>query len=160
MKVSWVGLSFLVATGAAAALLAAPVCAQDAGWHGQAQAPHYEERIFPPWSEGRNSDVIDKGFEFTVPEVDSLADFHGDITDPLLVLYIAGNYYFAMAPLVHTFEDGHPEYRGRIYYETIPPGLLVRQMKAGGRITSGNMTWVAKPDVYLAGLKNVQTLID
>jgi hypothetical protein len=65
-----------------------------------------------------------------------------------------------MAPLVHTFEDGHPEYRGRIYYETIPPGLLMRQMKAGGRITSGNMTWVAKPDVYLAGLKNVQALID
>jgi len=33
-------------------------------------------------------------------------------------------------------------------------------MKAGGRITSGNMTWVAKPDVYLAGLKNVRALID
>jgi molybdate transport system substrate-binding protein len=32
--------------------------------------------------------------------------------------------------------------------------------QAGGRITSGNMTWVAKPDVYLAGVKNVQTLID
>jgi ABC-type molybdate transport system substrate-binding protein len=75
------------------------------------------------------------------------------------VLYIAGNYYFAMAPLVHTFEASHPQYRGRIYYETIPPGLLVQQMKAGGRITSGNMTWVAKPDAYLAGLANVRALI-
>ncbi len=160
MKVCRVGLSLLAAAAVGVAFLVAPVRAQDTGWHGQAQVPHYKEQVFPPWSQGANTDVIDKGFEFTVPEVDSLADFHGDVTDPLLVLYIAGNYYFAMAPLVHTFEDSHPEYRGRIYYETIPPGLLVRQMKAGGRITSGNMTWVAKPDVYLAGLKNVQALID
>ena len=159
MKVCQVGLSFLAAA-VGTAFLAAPLRALDTGWHGQVQAPHYEERVFPPWSHGANTDVIDKGFEFTVPEVNSLADFHGDITDPLLVLYIAGNYYFAMAPLVHTFEDTRPEYRGRIYYETIPPGLLVRQMKAGGRITSGNMTWMAKPDAYLAGLKNVQALID
>ena len=160
MKLSRFGLSFLAAVTVGATLLATPVRAQDTGWHGQAQVPHYKEQVFPPWSQGTNTDVADKGFEFTVPEVNSLADFHGDITNPLLVLYVAGNYYFAMAPLVHTFEDRHPEYRGRIYYETIPPGLLVRQMKAGGRITSGNMTWVAKPDVYLAGLKNVQALID
>jgi molybdate transport system substrate-binding protein len=92
--------------------------------------------------------------------VNSLADFHGDVTNPSLVLYIAGNYYFAMGPLAQAFEEGHPDYRGHLYYETIPPGLLVRQMKAGGKITSGNMTWVAKPDVYLAGLKNVRGLID
>lgn len=148
----------IVMTGAV--LLAAPAHAQDTGWHGKVQIPRYQEQIFPPWSHGDNSDVADKGFEFTVPEVNSLADFHGDITNPALVLYIAGNYYFAMGPLVSAFESGHPEYRGGVYYETIPPGLLVRQMKAGGRITSGNMTWVAKPDVYLAGLKNVRALIE
>jgi ABC-type molybdate transport system substrate-binding protein len=119
-----------------------------------------QEEIFPPWSHGDNTDVTDKGFEFTVPEVNSLADFHGDVSNPSLVLYIAGNYYFAMGPLAQAFEQSHPEYRGHLYYETIPPGLLVRQMKAGGKITSGNMTWVAKPDVYLAGLMNVRGLID
>jgi ABC-type molybdate transport system substrate-binding protein len=147
-------------TALGAALSIGCAYGQDTGWHGNAQVPHYRGQIFPPWSHGTNSDVTDKGFEFTVPEVNSLADFHGDVTNPLLVLYIAGNYYFAMAPLVHAFEASHPQYRGRIYYETIPPGLLVRQMKAGGKITSGNMTWVAKPDVYLAGLKNVKALID
>lgn len=152
-----------LSVGAVAICLTTPARTQDrpkdTGWHGAAQAPHYQEQIFPPWSHGENSDVTDKGLDFTVPEVDSVADFHGDITDPALVLYIAGNYYFAMAPLLHTFEASHPQYRGRIYYETIPPGTLVQQMKMGGRITSGNMTWVAKPDAYLAGLANVRALI-
>src|SRR5262249_36146808 len=40
--------------------------------------------------------------------------------------------------------------RGRIYYETLPPGLLLKQMDAGGTVTSGNMTWTIKPDVFLA----------
>jgi molybdate transport system substrate-binding protein len=150
----------LIGIGATSIFLATLARSQETGWHGAAQVPHYQEQIFPPWSHGDNGDVADKGLQFTVPEVNSLADFHGDITDPALVLYVAGNYYFAMGPLVHTFEASHPEYRGRIYYETIPPGLLVQQMKAGGRITSGNMTWVAKPDAYLAGLANVRALID
>jgi molybdate transport system substrate-binding protein len=92
--------------------------------------------------------------------VDDLPDFHGNPADAKLVLYVGGNYYFAMAPLVHAFEAAHPQYRGRLYWETIPPGLLVRQMQAGGTITVGNMTWTAKPDVYLAGLAKVNGLID
>src|SRR6266478_7876001 len=49
---------------------------------------------------------------------------------------------------------------GRIYWETLPPGVLEKQIDAGGTVTSGNMTWTAKPDAYLAGLKKVQSLID
>ena len=75
------------------------------------------------------------------------------------MLYVGGNYFFAMAPLVAEFEKEHPDYKGRIYWETIPPGLLVKQIEAGGTITSGNMTWTAKPDAYLAGLKKVDALI-
>jgi molybdate transport system substrate-binding protein len=124
-----------------------------------AAQPTPQAEIFPPWQHGKNNDATNRGFEFTVPEVDDLADFHGDITDPKLVLYVGGNYFFAMAPLVAEFEKEHPEYRGRIYWETIPPGLLVKQMEAGGTITCGNMTWTAKPDAYFAGLKKVDALI-
>jgi molybdate transport system substrate-binding protein len=116
--------------------------------------------IFPPWQHGENNDAIDRGVEFTVPQIDDLADFHGDLSDPKLVLYVGGNYFFAMAPLVRAFEAAHPEYKGRVYWETIPPGLLVEQLKAGGRISSGNMTWTAKADAYFAGLKAVNALID
>jgi molybdate transport system substrate-binding protein len=125
-----------------------------------AQAPREGANVFPPWQHGRNNDAIDRGFEFTVPQVDVLADFHGDPFNARLVLYVGGNYFFAMAPLVEAFEARHPELRGRIYWETIPPGLLVDQIKAGGRITVGNMTWTAKPDAYLAGLVKVKGLID
>jgi molybdate transport system substrate-binding protein len=119
-----------------------------------------DDGIFPPWQHGANNDAIDRGLEFTVPEADVLADFHGDPANPLLVLYVGGNYFFAMAPLVQAFEARHPQYRGRLYWETIPPDLLVRQIQAGGRVTVGNMSWTAKPDVYLAGLEAVKTQID
>jgi molybdate transport system substrate-binding protein len=76
------------------------------------------------------------------------------------VLYVGGNYFFAMAPLVKAFEADHPEYKGHIYWETLPPGLLARQIEAGGRITVGNMTWTVKPDAYFAGLMKVNEMID
>ena len=148
-----------VIAGIVCTLLATPVLAQDTGWHGRAETPRYKEQIFPPWQHGANDDAVDRGFEFTVPEVDVLADFHGALTDAKLVLYVGGNYFFAMAPLVHAFEAAHPDYKGRIYWETIPPGLLVKQIEAGGTITVGNMTWTVKPDAYFAGLLKVQGLI-
>ena len=123
-------------------------------------ANRYNPSIFPPWQHGANNDRIKRGLEFTVPEVDNLADFHGDPRDPKLSLYVAGNSFFAMAALVRTFELEHREYRGRLYWETIPPGLLVLQIQSGGTVTCGNMTWTVKADCYFAGLKAVQELID
>ena len=126
---------------------------------GQAQVPRYAEDVFPPWQHGQNNDALKRGLEFTVPEVDDLADFHGDITNPKLVLYVGGNYFFAMAPLVAEFEQEHPDYKGRLYWETIPPGLLIKQIEAGGTITSGNMTWTVKPDAYFAGLQKINQFV-
>src|SRR5258708_31859849 len=100
----------------------------DTLWHGKAEVPHYAEKVFPPWQHGENNDATRRGFEFTVPEVDDLADFHGDITDPKLVLYVGGNYFFAMAPLVAEFEKEHPDFKGRTYGETLRPGLLTRHI--------------------------------
>jgi molybdate transport system substrate-binding protein len=122
--------------------------------------PVDHESIFPPWQHGENNDATQRGLSFTVPQVDDLPDFHGDLSDPKLVLYAGGNYFFAMAPLVAAFEQQHPEFKGKIYWETLPPGLLEKQIEADGTVTSGNMTWTAKPDAYFAGLKKVQSLID
>ena len=123
-----------------------------------AQAPSSD--IFPPWQHGANNDARDRGLEFTIPEIDVLADFHGSLNDPKLVLYVGGNYYFAMAPLVAEFEREHPDYAGRLYWETIPPGRLAEQIRKGGTITVGNMTWTVKADAYFAGLAGVKRLID
>ncbi|MDE2319085.1 MAG: substrate-binding domain-containing protein [Rhodospirillales bacterium] len=153
-------MALLSATLPGAAAAAAASAAQNTGWNGKTELPRYNNQIFPPWQHGRNNDTVEKGFEFTVPEVDNMADFHGDLTDPKLVLYVGGNYYFAMAPLVAAFEAQNPEYKGKIFYVTIPPGMLVTAMKAGGTFTCGNMTFTAKPDAYFAGLKKVDALIN
>ena len=117
------------------------------------------QTVYPPWSNGENNPALQKGLEFTVPEVDNLPDFHGTLSDPKLVIFVGGNYYFAMAPLVKAFEAQHAELKGRIYYITIPPGLLIKMMDAGNTITVGNMTWTVAPDVFAAGLKKVDEQI-
>jgi molybdate transport system substrate-binding protein len=117
------------------------------------------EALYPPWQRGANTDALDRGLEFTVAPADVLADFHGSIDHPDLVLYVSGNYFFAMAGLVESFGNAYPRYRGRVYFETLPPGLLLKQMEAGGTVTSGNMTWTVKPDVFMAELTASNDLV-
>jgi molybdate transport system substrate-binding protein len=82
-----------------------------------AQTPAPKSNVFPPWQHGANNDALDRGVDFTVPQIDDLADFHADLSDPKLVLYVGGNYFFAMAALVQAFEASHPDYKGRIYWK-------------------------------------------
>jgi ABC-type molybdate transport system substrate-binding protein len=137
-----------------AAASAAPAFAADA-----AKVPLYPSYVYPPWRTGQNTEVVDRGVEFTVPEVNNLPDFHGNPVDAKLVLYVGGNYFFALAPLVKAFEAKIPSLKGRIFWETLPPGVLAKQMDAGGTITVGNMTLTVKPDAYFAGLAAVQRLV-
>lgn len=137
-----------------AAALTAPVLAADAS-----KVPVDPSYVYPPWQGGANNDAAQRGVEFTVPEVDNLPDFHGNPIDAKLVLYVGGNYYFALAPLVTAFEAENPDLKGRIFWETLPPGVLAKQMDAGGTITVGNMTFTAKPDAYFAGLAAIQRLV-
>ena len=142
----------LGAVGCALAVLGA------VGVHAHAQTA--SGVIYPPWQGGANNPALEKGLEFTVAEIDNLPDFHGNLNDPKLVMYYGGNSFFALAPLVTQFEASYPQYRGRIYFETLPPGLLVRQLRNGGTVTVGNMTWTIRPDVFFAGLGQVQELVD
>jgi molybdate transport system substrate-binding protein len=154
-------LSFMGVTLAVLAIVTpASTKAQETDPKSPVMVPQYRAEIFPPWQHGANNDAVNRGIEFTVPEVDDLADFHGDLTNPKLVLYVGGNYFFAMAPLVQAFEMLHPDYKGRIFWETLPPGVLVKQIQSGGTITSGNMTWTVKADAYFAGLEKIKELIE
>ncbi len=105
---------------------------------------------FPPWQGVANNDAQDKGLEFTVAPVDTMVDFHGSLSDPALVIYASGNNFFTYGKLVEAFAAKHPQYRGRVFYETLPPGLLLKQLQNGGTITSGNLTFTVKPDVMMA----------
>jgi ABC-type molybdate transport system substrate-binding protein len=107
----------------------------------------------PPWSRGANNPAPDKGFVFQVDDIDNIPDLHGNPAGARLVLFIGGNQFMVMPELVAGFERLHPELRGRIFYETLPPGILQRQMAAGGTLTLGNLTVQAQPDVYEAGAR-------
>src|ERR1700754_5152368 len=62
------------------------------------------EAIVPPWQHGDDGGgVTARGLVFTVPPVDVLADFHGSLDNPQLVLFASGNYFFALGQLVNAF---------------------------------------------------------
>lgn len=114
--------------------------------------------VFPPWSRGANNPATDKGYEFQVPDVDNVPDLHGNPNQALLVLFIGGNQFMVMPGLMRAFEAEHPSLKGRIFYETLPPGILRKQIAANGTLTLGNFTLQVQADVYEAGLNAVQEL--
>jgi Bacterial extracellular solute-binding protein len=114
-----------------------------------------QPRVFPPWSRGANNPASDKGYEFQVPDIDNVPDLHGNPNQARLVLFVGGNQFMVMPALIRAFEAEHPDLRGRIFYETLPPGILRRQIAANGTITLGNFTLQAQADVFEAGLNAV-----
>lgn len=96
------------------------------------------------------------GVNATVPSVDNTPDLHGEINRPQLVIFFAGNQYMLVNRLLTTFRQTHPEYR-RIFAETLPPGILARQIQTGA-LVMGNMRITLKPDIFTAGHGGVMAL--
>lgn len=103
-----------------------------------------DHRFDAPWNTPPESKVM-----FTIPGVDNVPDLFGDINDPQLVVFFAGNQFMCIDDLMAAFKKEHPQYQ-RIFAETLPPGILAKQIM-GGSITIGNMRITLKPDVYTAG---------
>lgn len=89
------------------------------------------------------------GVPFTVYGVNNVPDLHGDPSHADLILFIAGNQFMTMPDLVRAFKHRHPEIR-HVFYETLPPGILARQIREGG-LTIGNLHLRLSPDVYESG---------
>lgn len=112
----------------------------------------------PPWSAGHNDPASAKGYVFPVDSIDNVPDLHGNPADAKLVLFIGGNQFFVLPRLIASFEAEHPEVRGHIFYETLPPGILRRQMAHDNTLTLGNLTLQVTPDVYEAGARVVDEM--
>jgi len=63
-----------------------------------------------------------------------------------LSLFMAGNQFMVMEELLAAFQEAHPEVR-RIFYETLPPGLELKQILARGAVFNDRVLDVF-PDVY------------
>ena len=77
----------------------------------------------PPWN------PPPEGLQFSVPPFDAIADLHGDVVDPQLTVFFAGNQFMVVHDLVTAFKQAHPGYR-RVFVETLPPGILAKQIES------------------------------
>jgi len=77
-------------------------------------------------------------------------DLHGleymDRSD--LVLFMAGNQFMVMDELLNLFQQAYPEIK-KIFFETLPPGLELKQILAGAA-KFGDKEVRVTPDVYTA----------
>lgn len=109
-----------------------------------AQVTGSGEHLSPPWITPPQ-----KGKNFTIYGIDNVPDLHGDINNPQLVVFFAGNQFMVIHDLIHAFKATYPQYK-RIYIETLPPGILAQQIQKGALIV-GNLRITVKPDIYTAG---------
>jgi hypothetical protein len=63
-----------------------------------------------------------------------------------LVLFMAGNQFMVMPEMISAFKARYPEIK-TIFYETLPPGLELKQILARGALWQ-NQPFTVYPDVY------------
>lgn len=63
-----------------------------------------------------------------------------------LLLFMAGNQFMAMEDLLDAFRKENPDIK-KIFYETLPPGLELKQILSGGALFRGQAL-TGRPDVY------------
>jgi ABC-type molybdate transport system substrate-binding protein len=114
---------------------------------GAAMAQEHPDYL-PPWNPPPQG-----GVSFSAPPVDAIADLHGDIVDPQLTVFFAGNQFMVVHDLMEAFRLAFPQYQ-RIYVETLPPGILARQIETGS-LVMGNLKIALKPDVFTDGKASI-----
>ncbi len=80
-------------------------------------------------------------------------DLHGleYLDDAQLILFVAGNQFMVMDELIGAFKKQYPEIE-KIFYETLPPGLELKQILAGGAKFKDKII-PGRPDVYASVCK-------
>lgn len=84
------------------------------------------------------------------PTITSGEDLHNleYAEDADLILFMAGNQFMAMDELVRAFQEENPEVE-RIFYETLPPRLMLDQILNDGAYFEGKVI-PGNPDIYSA----------
>lgn len=111
-----------------------------------------EKDVQPPWNK-----PLYEGTQVTVPGLQNVPDIHGDINDPQLVIFFAGNQYMLVNRLMKDFIKANPKYP-RVVAFTLPPGRLITATQRGNGILIGNMHVMVKPDILTAGHGSIMNL--
>ena len=80
---------------------------------------------------------------------------HKDDAD--LVLFVAGNQFMVMEELLGAFKEVHPV--EKVFYETLPPGLELKQILEGGAVF-GDIEINVVPDVYASVTKRAMEKLE
>ena len=75
-----------------------------------------------------------------------------------LVLFMAGNQFMVMGEIIYEFQDKHPDIK-KIFYETLPPGLELKQILSGGAVFKGKTLHV-RPDIYTSVNKKGMKILE
>ena len=75
-----------------------------------------------------------------------------------LVLFVAGNQFMVMDELLSEFQNRYPDVE-RIFYETLPPGLELKQILTGGAYFGDKLIDV-RPDVYASVSKSAMNQLE
>lgn len=110
-----------------------------------------QSNYLPPWNPPPAG-----GVSFSVPPFDAIADLHGDIVDPQLTVFFAGNQFMVVHDLVEAFKQRYPQYQ-RVFVETLPPGILAKQIETGS-LVMGNLRIALKPDIFTNGKGSIGEL--
>jgi ABC-type molybdate transport system substrate-binding protein len=145
--------TFAACSAIAAALLAG--CAQQAPQESRvAAAPAPAYAVIPP-----NKDNDLKLYYAGGGVVSGAAALGRMQQDAELILWLAGNQFFAMDDVVHAFQELHPGLDVGLI--TLPPGLLLSAIEKGGWAYGGT-GYPGRPDVYasvnLGHLKKLKQL--
>lgn len=90
---------------------------------------------------------------FSAAGVDDVMDLHGDLHNAKLVLFVGGNEWMAMPSIVDAFVRSHPD-AAPVFYETLPPGILAKQL-ASGVLRVGSLSVSVPADVFMAGRRRM-----
>lgn len=148
--------AFVAAMGAVGAY------AQDAGEQPAARNDSGPGQVIPPpWGlSGEKNPAGFTGAQFTIPEANIVADFHGNPMTARFVIFSFGHYYGVLSQLVDMFMKENPEVNGLVYFQTIPYGVLEEQMEKRNTITIGNLTLTVQPDVFMGGQSPLEELAE
>jgi molybdate transport system substrate-binding protein len=79
-------------------------------------------------------------------------------TEADLVLFMAGNQFMVMNEIISAFKKKYPDIE-KIFYETLPPGLELKQILTGGAIFRDNIIHV-QADIYSSVNENAMKTLE
>ncbi len=93
---------------------------------------------------------------FSAPPYDAISDLCGDLANAGFRALFAGNQYMVLPDIMTGFLEIYPGTKS-VFYETLPPGIVISQLRAGG-LQMGSLELRFTPDLIAASPQALKEL--